>query len=91
MARVEVIYSPGTGLPTLQASMPFVEGMTVADAVSQSGFLEPFPWLMDGPVGIFSRAVSFDTCVQPGDRVELYRGLQLDPMETRRQRARRKV
>ena len=91
MARVEVVYSPSAGARTLQASMPFVDGMTVADAVRQSGFLEQFPGLMDGPVGIFSRVASFDTHVQPGDRVELYRPLELDPMEIRRKRARRKV
>ena len=89
MAVVEVDYIPA-GENALQARVPFVEGMTVANALEQSGFLDRFPVLIDGPVGIFSRAVSRDVGVQPGDRVELYRPLRVDPMETRRQRARRK-
>ncbi|HBI21042.1 MAG TPA: RnfH family protein [Legionella sp.] len=90
MAPVEVVYIPA-GNNALQALIPFIEGMTVAKALEQSGFLDRFPELVNGPVGIFSRAVSRDVLVQPGDRVELYRPLRLDPMETRRQRARRKV
>ena len=89
MAPVEVVYIPA-GENALQAVIPFVEGMTVAKALERSGFLEQFPDLVDASVGIFSRAVSRDLFVQPGDRVELYRPLRVDPMETRRQRARRK-
>jgi putative ubiquitin-RnfH superfamily antitoxin RatB of RatAB toxin-antitoxin module len=39
-------------------------------------------------LGIFSRRVAADYPVEPGDRVEIYRPLDLDPMEARRKRAR---
>lgn len=88
MANVEVVYIPA-GEHALQVVISFVDGMTVAGALERSGFLEQNPALVDGPVGIFSKVVSRDTLVQPGDRVELYRPLQLNPMETRRQRAKK--
>jgi putative ubiquitin-RnfH superfamily antitoxin RatB of RatAB toxin-antitoxin module len=40
------------------------------------------------PVGIWGKRVSPDTTVRAGDRVELYRPLEVDPREARRQRAR---
>jgi len=39
------------------------------------------------PLGIYGERVSEDTLLKEGDRVEIYRPLQQDPMELRRQRA----
>ncbi len=64
------------------------EGATVRDAIRASGVLEYFPEL-EGPlppVGIFGRLCSPEQGVQPDDRVELYRPLVFDPMESRRRR-----
>lgn len=64
------------------------EGATVRDAIRASGVLEQFPELEGSlpPVGIFGRLSSPEQSVQPGDRVELYRPLVFDPMESRRRR-----
>ena len=40
------------------------------------------------PVGIFGERKSRDTLLQDGDRVEIYRPLELNPRERRRQRVR---
>lgn len=40
------------------------------------------------PLGIFGERVDDTVTLQSGDRVELYRPLQIDPMEARRRRAR---
>ena len=65
---------------------------TVRDAVLASGVLEVFSEidLETVPVGIFSRRVELDTQLTDGDRVEIYRRLQLSPTEARRLRAERK-
>mgnify|MGYP001171121605 FL=1 len=65
---------------------------TVRDAVLASGVLEVFSEidLETVPVGIFSRRVELETQLTDGDRVEIYRRLQLSPTEARRLRAERK-
>ena len=65
---------------------------TVRDAVLASGVLEVFSEidLETVPVGIFSRRVELITRLADGDRVEIYRRLQLSPTEARRVRAQRK-
>jgi len=42
-------------------------------------------------LGVFGESVSDDYVIEPGDRLELYRELLLDPMEQRRQRARKDI
>jgi putative ubiquitin-RnfH superfamily antitoxin RatB of RatAB toxin-antitoxin module len=66
------------------------EGATVADVIACSGIASRFPGLAVGemPVGIWGKRVSRDTVVRQGDRIEIYRPLEIDPREARRQRAR---
>jgi putative ubiquitin-RnfH superfamily antitoxin RatB of RatAB toxin-antitoxin module len=65
------------------------EGATVVDVITESGIESRFPALAvaEMPVGIWGKRVSRDTAVRHGDRVELYRPLEIDPREARRQRA----
>ena len=64
-------------------------GATVLDAVRASGALERFPLLdiSTAAVGIWGRASSLAELLAPGDRVEIYRPLAIDPKEARRKRA----
>lgn len=66
------------------------KGASVADVIADSGIESRFPdmGIADMPVGIWGRRVSPDTKVRAGDRVELYRPLEVDPREARRERAR---
>jgi uncharacterized protein len=41
-------------------------------------------------VGVFGELVQLDTCLQDGERVEVYRPLLADPKEARRRRAKAK-
>ena len=65
------------------------EGASVAEVIAESGIESRFPGMgiADMPVGIWGKRVSPDTTVRAGDRVELYRPLEVDPREARRQRA----
>jgi len=62
------------------------DGATVADAIEQSSIQSAFPeWnLRACAVGIWGQLVEPDQRLQPGDRVEIYRPLTIDPRETRR-------
>lgn len=63
---------------------------TVADAILASGVERELA--IDSTalvVGVWSRTVGRGTPLRDGDRVELYRALQVDPKEARRRRAER--
>lgn len=64
-------------------------GTSVAEAVRRSGLQERFPeWDLGGlPVGVHGEEVPGGRLVEHGDRVEIYRPLQMDPREARRRRA----
>jgi uncharacterized protein len=66
------------------------EGSTLADAVRASGLLQYCPEIDLGRnrTGIFGRLANLDAPLRDGDRVEVYRGLAVDPKEARRRRAR---
>jgi putative ubiquitin-RnfH superfamily antitoxin RatB of RatAB toxin-antitoxin module len=64
-------------------------GSTVRAAVEAAGVLERHPGLLSAlDVGIWGRVCSQDEVLRSGDRIEIYRPLQVDPKEARRVRAR---
>jgi len=63
-------------------------GATVADALRESGLLQRHPELAGAKVGVWGRLRTPQDPLRDGDRVELYRPLQVDPKEARRQRYR---
>ena len=67
-------------------------GSTVMQAIETSGITAWLPQAMLDParLGVFARRVSAGHVLTDGDRIEIYRPLQLDPMDARRRRARRK-
>jgi putative ubiquitin-RnfH superfamily antitoxin RatB of RatAB toxin-antitoxin module len=62
---------------------------TVSDALRLSQIATQFPELdlAQCALGIFGRVVPADRMLEPGDRVEIYRPLMVDPKEVRRLRA----
>ena len=84
---VEVTYAlPGRQWRVLLRLPP---GSTVEDAIERSNLKLTIRDLQvdDAHVGIFSRPVTLATLLRDCDRVEIYRPLQCDPKEVRRQRA----
>lgn len=67
------------------------EGVTVAQAIEASDLQQRFPdWnLADCEVGIYAEKVlkPSSKVLEEGDRVEIYRPLQIDPKAARRERA----
>jgi putative ubiquitin-RnfH superfamily antitoxin RatB of RatAB toxin-antitoxin module len=64
-------------------------GLTVRQAIEQSGVLRRFPEidLASTDVGVFGKLAKLDSELQAGDRVEIYRPLVADPKEQRKKRA----
>lgn len=64
--------------------------LTVGDAVACSGLLERHALgsAAAQAVGVWGRRQPLDHLLRPDDRVEIYRGLQVDPKEARRLRYR---
>ncbi|WP_245153703.1 RnfH family protein [Allopusillimonas ginsengisoli] len=62
---------------------------TLGQAIDRSGFAQQFPDydMADLKAGIFGQRCSRDHPLSEGDRVEIYRPLDFDPMESRRRRA----
>ncbi|MEY4211210.1 MAG: hypothetical protein RLZ92_1591 [Pseudomonadota bacterium] len=62
---------------------------TVEQAIIESGVLQQWPEidLQKNKVGIFGQLCELDKVLNAGDRVEIYRPLQQDPMAARRQKA----
>lgn len=66
-------------------------GSTVRDAINKSNLPARFPgFRLDAlGVGIWGKTVARDQVLTEGDRVEVYRPLQADPREARREQAAR--
>ena len=64
-------------------------GSTAQQAVDASGLMQELPKSVLDPLqlGIYSRRIDANEVLRDGDRVEIYRPLQLDPMAARRRRA----
>ena len=86
--QVEVVFA----LPEKQVLLVLAveHGATVADVIAASELEETFPdaSLCDLDTGIWGHPVARDRRVENGDRIELYRSLQRDPREARRELAR---
>ena len=72
-------------------AMRLPAGSTVADALQASGWREQIgAEVIDGlKVGVWGRTCDPQAVLRDRDRIELYRPLQVDPKEARRQRYRR--
>ena len=87
LLRIQVCWgSPGKQLiKDMELSAP----VTVEQAVRASGILEELPdiTLVDNEVGVFSERRRLGDLLRDGDRVEIYRPMQVDPKTARRRRA----
>jgi putative ubiquitin-RnfH superfamily antitoxin RatB of RatAB toxin-antitoxin module len=85
--KVTVVYAQPGAQHVIEVDVG--TGATVRQAIAASGLLAPGPGqaLDELEVGIWNHRCSLDTVVREGDRIEVYRPLQVDPKEARRIRA----
>lgn len=88
---VEVAYATAGEQALVAVEVP--RGATLRDAILASGILARFPEidLDSSRVGIFSKPAALEGVVHEHDRVEIYRPLEIDPRQARRQRAKKGV
>jgi uncharacterized protein len=79
--RVQVVKAMPGEETVFSVELP--AGATVREALEAAGIVH------EGTVGIFGERVKPEARLADGDRVELYRPLEVDPKEARRRRARR--
>ena len=86
--RIQVAYARPERQEVRSLELP--AGTTARSAVRQAGLESVFPEIDpdNAPLGIYGRHVQDDQPLRSGDRVEIYRPLEIDPREARRQRAR---
>ena len=85
--RVEVAYAAAER--QVLVAIDVDEGATVEMALRQAAGHAAFDGLNLNrmPVGVYGNQVDRSRVLRPGDRIELYRPLLLDPKEARRRRA----
>jgi len=84
--HIEVVYAQPDRAAIVDLTL--AADSTIEQAIIASGLLQRFPdiSLSQQKVGIFGQIVGLDKTLTDGDRVEIYRPLQQDPMTARRHR-----
>ncbi len=87
--NVEVVYALPDHQQLISIKVP--AGTNAREALRLSGLGDDFPELdvENCPLGVFAQEVSADYLLVEGDRVEIYRPLEVDPRTARRIRANR--
>lgn len=86
---VTVACSPRAGVAD-EVVLALPPGATVRQALHASGLEARYPEVVAAPAGagVWGKLCPWDTVLRDGDRVEIYRPLQIDPKEARRLRYR---
>jgi putative ubiquitin-RnfH superfamily antitoxin RatB of RatAB toxin-antitoxin module len=87
--EIEIVWPRPAGPSCWRLQLP--AGSTAAAALAMVARVEDWPQdMFEGqPLGIFARRVEPVHVLQAGDRLEIYRPLQVDPKDARRRRAMR--
>ena len=85
--QVEVVFALAERQVLEAVQLP--DSATVADAIEASNIARQFPDIDLGKLqaGVWGKPVERTCPVRDGDRVELYRPLEMDPREARRLKA----
>jgi len=85
--RIQVCYGTPASQPIRTLTVP--QGTLLHTAIKLCGLLDECKEidLSCCRVGIFGKLKTLDTVLRDQDRIEIYRGLTADPMDSRRKRA----
>ena len=85
--KISLVYSPAPR-QVREWSLELPAGATVARALAASGVLDEFRELRAGRLvlGIWGRKTTSGHVLRDQDRIEIYRGLRVDPKVARRER-----
>lgn len=82
--QVEVVFALADRQELLVVEL--AEGATITDAIAKSGIARRFPEidLQALQAGVWGKPAPRSQVISDGDRVELYRPLEMDPRDARR-------
>jgi putative ubiquitin-RnfH superfamily antitoxin RatB of RatAB toxin-antitoxin module len=85
--RIQLVYATPQRVWRYDMCVP--AGYSAGQAIDTSPFATEFPEYPHHAlaIGIYGQACTRETVLSDGDRVEVYRSLTFDPMESRRRRA----
>ena len=85
--KVSVLYSP-VARQVREWTLELAEGSSLAQALAQCGLFAEYPQLQAGrlTVGVWGRKRPMAYLLNDSDRIEIYRGLRVDPKVARRER-----
>lgn len=83
--NITLLYAP-VPRTVIERALDVPEDCTLAQALALSGWLEQYPETRELPTGVWNHRAGRDTVLREGDRVEVYRGLRVDPKVARRER-----
>jgi putative ubiquitin-RnfH superfamily antitoxin RatB of RatAB toxin-antitoxin module len=90
MKSVELVYQDIHKNVYLIA-VDWFDGMTIQDVIDQTRCVTRNPELLTQNVGVYGQKMTHQDRVFPGDRVEFYPPLLVDPKEARRKRSKPKA
>ena len=85
MITIEIVFAAKNTLWQHTLSVP--AHSTAQDALQSSGLYDAHPEAIGLAMGLFGELCQPQTELRNGDRLEVYRDLVFDPMESRRRRA----
>lgn len=85
--KISLVYSPAPR-QVREWLLELAAGTTVAQALAECGIFKEFPGLgsADLALGIWGKKTSLGHLLRDNDRIEIYRGLRVDPKVARRER-----
>ncbi len=85
--KISLVYSPAPR-QVREWRLELAAGATVAQALAGCGVFEEFPGLQSTPLvlGIWGKKTAGGHLLRDNDRLEIYRGLRVDPKVARRER-----
>lgn len=85
--RIEIVFAGATELWRQSLDVP--QGATAGEALAASDFARVFPEYADPApaLGIYGERCEPERVLALNDRIEIYRPLVFDPLESRRRRA----
>lgn len=88
--RIDIVFVTVTEL--WRQSLEVRSGATVGEALAASDFARVFPEYADPmpALGVYGERCTVQRVLSAGDRIEIYRPLVFDPLESRRRRAQHK-
>lgn len=85
--KITLMYAPAPR-KVVEEVLDVPEGCTLGQALHQAGWVERFPDIRAEPLslGVWGRKAAWERVLREGDRVEVVRGLRVDPKVARRER-----